>query len=37
MMYFHHQLTLCCLGDTRESWELGNKTGKEKKAGTEFP
>lgn len=31
MMYFHHQLTLCCLGDTRESWALGNQRGRERK------
>lgn len=32
MLYFHHELTLCCLGDARESWELlrNKEGGKEK-------
>lgn len=30
-VYFHHQLTLCRLGDTRESWGLGNKRQRERK------
>lgn len=37
-MYFHHHLPLCCLEDTRESWELGNERERERKnpGGTEF-
>lgn len=30
-MYFHHWLTLCCLGDARESWVLGDKRKRERK------